>query len=313
LSSHARQPLSVPHGFVEEGRSRPLRSRPPGSALAWVESALGGTVTRIRALKGGSSSAIHALRLRRPTGDDTVVLRRYVLPEVIAEEPDIATREAHALAILRHVGCTYPRLLAVDPTGSHAGVPAVLMSRLPGRVEWTPAQLEPWLGGLAAVLPQLHDGPLPDSPCIGEFRPYPPERWEPPSWIRRPALWDRALGVFRGPPLDPERALIHRDYHPGNVLWRGGVVSGVVDWQAASIGPPSVDAAWCRLNIIGRFGLEAGDRLISRWEEVSGRTYHPWAEVVLLVDVMGWSSTPKPQECLDLEQALARRLSELRG
>ncbi|MDQ4098372.1 MAG: hypothetical protein M3144_10960 [Actinomycetota bacterium] len=61
----------------------------------------------------------------------------------------------------------------------------------------------------------------------------------------------------------------------------------------------------------GGFGLEAADRLISLWEEVSGRAYHPWAEVVLLVDVMGSLATPNRRECGDLEATLARRLSEL--
>jgi aminoglycoside phosphotransferase (APT) family kinase protein len=129
--------------------------------------------------------------------------------------------------------------------------------------------------------------------------------------MRQPRLWDQALDVFRSPPRDPERVLIHRDYHPGNVLWRSGRVSGVVDWQAASVGPPSVDIAWCRLNVIGRFGREAADRLVTRWEDRSRRRYHPWAEVVLLVDVMGSMLISRPQERDDLESVLARRLSEL--
>jgi aminoglycoside phosphotransferase (APT) family kinase protein len=311
LRSDGRQPpLSVPHGFEDDARGRLLRSRPPVDALAWVETALDATVTRVRPLKGGRSSAIHALRVRTSAGDDTVVLRRYVVPEIVAEERHVAAREAHALELL---GGRFPvpRLLAVDRTGTDAGVPAVLMSRVPGRLDWAPTAVEPWVDGLVAVLPALHAMTLPAGHGIGDFEPYPPERWQAPEWLRRPALWDRALDVFRAAPLDPGRALIHRDYHPGNVLWRGGKVSGVVDWQSASVGPPSVDVAWCRLNVLGRFGSEVGDRVVARWEEVSGRTYHPWAEVVLLVDVMGRSPAPKRQERDDLERTLARRLSEL--
>lgn len=44
----------------------------------------------------------------------------------------------------------------------------------------------------------------------------------------------------------------------------------------------------------------------------SGRTYHPWAEVVLLVDVMAWP-LQRSQEALNLEQVLAQRLGELTG
>ena len=85
----------------------------------------------------------------------------------------------------------------------------------------------------------------------------------------------------------------------------------MVDWQAGCIEPPSADVAWRRLNVLGRLGLEVADRLTMRWEQASGRTCHPWAEVVLLVDVMGWSSVPEAQECDDLERTLARRLAEL--
>jgi hypothetical protein len=43
--------------------------------------------------------------------------------------------------------------------------------------------------------------------------------------------------------------------------------------------------------------LEVGDRLVRCWEETTGRTYHPCAEVVLLVDVLSWSSVPALQQC----------------
>ena len=41
----------------------------------------------------------------------------------------------------------------------------------------------------------------------------------------------------------------HRDYHPGNVLWSRGQVSGVVDWTHACHGAPAVDVAHCALNL----------------------------------------------------------------
>ncbi|MGH9070550.1 MAG: hypothetical protein ACRDX8_05140 [Acidimicrobiales bacterium] len=61
-----------------------------------------------------------------------------------------------------------PRLLAVDPSGADAGVPAVLMCRLPGRIDWTPANLDLWLVRLPGLLPSIHTAPLP-GPEILEF------------------------------------------------------------------------------------------------------------------------------------------------
>lgn len=274
----------------------------------------GGVVSQVRALRGGRTSAVHAVRLAgsgRPS--ETVVLRRYVRPGVLVERPDIVQHEAGVLVHLGPTPLAVPRLLAVDTTGSEAGVPAVLMSHLPGRLEWSPRDVEPWLRELAGFLVGLQDVPVPAGHGLGTFTPYPPEQLEPPAWLQRTSLWDRAVDVLRSPPVDTARALIHRDYHPGNVLWLASKVTGVVDWQEACVGPPSVDVAWCRLMVLGRFGMDAADRLVSTWEAASGRAYHPWSEVVLLLDRLSWPSVPKAQVRADLEVTLARRLAELDG
>lgn len=304
--------MSAPHGFTNDEHSRFLRARPTPAALAWVERSLGTKVVAHHAIRGGSSSAIHRLRLAPPVdGADAVVLRRYVIAKDVDEEPDIAAREASALQLVERAAVPTPRLLAIDPTGAESGVPSIVMSRLPGRIDWEPADFDRWLRGLAGVLPDFHAVRFDAADGIRDFRPYDPESWTAPPWMRRPGLWDRALEVFHGPPLDGERAFVHRDFHPGNVLWRRGRVTGVVDWQAASIGPPSVDAFWCRVNIMGSFGLELADRFVDIWQEINGRTYHPWAEVVMLLDVIAWPIKRKPRARDDLEDALARRLSEL--
>lgn len=67
---------------------------------------------------------------------------------------------------------------------------------------------------------------------IRDFRPYRPDRWEPPPWLRDRSIWDRAVVVFHAPPADDAKVFINRDYHLGNVLFRRGKRAGVVDWQA---------------------------------------------------------------------------------
>lgn len=295
---------SPPHGFGDDERTRLLRCRPPDRALRWAAS-VRGVLTRLRWLRGGSSSALHALWF-----DDgsSAVLRRYVLPSVIEEEPDLVPHEVAALEAARRSSVRIPVVLAADETGTEADVPAVLMSRLPGRVIWAPASLEAWLRGLAVSPAMLSVTPPPRT--LPPFRPYPPASWEPPTRMRDRSLWDRAIELFHSEALDSDRVLLHRDYHPGNVLWSRGQLSGVVDWQAACVGPPSVDAAWCRINLIRRFGTEVADRFIRVWEQVSGRSYHPWAEAVLLVDVLGWPHRHDAQFD-ELESSLARMLTTL--
>ncbi|MBO0731328.1 MAG: phosphotransferase, partial [Acidimicrobiaceae bacterium] len=93
-----------------------------------------------RALRGGMSSAVHLLTIETPGGARRqAVLRRYVREDVNEEEPDIAEREARVLRFVEALDdVPTPRLLGVDPDGESAGTPALLMSRLSGRVDWWP-------------------------------------------------------------------------------------------------------------------------------------------------------------------------------
>ncbi len=255
--------MSAAHGFDDdEATRRLLRSRPPRAALDWAGAALAGTVTAARPLRGGRASAVHLLRVARAGGAvERAVLRRYVRLELNAEEPDIAAREARALRLVAGLEVPTPRLLALDATGAQAGVPAVLMSRLPGRVDWWPRDLDGWLGRLAGLLPPIH------AAC---------------------------------------------DFHPGNVLWRGGRVTGVVDWASASIGPACVDVGHCRGNLFGH-GLDLAGRFTAIWEERSGASYHPWADVVTIIGFLDGLRDEPPHDRFLVEDALARAVAELTG
>lgn len=308
-----RGPWSVPHGHDDDPRSRRLRRRPPERALDWVAALTGARVVGVRALRGGSSSAVHAVRIDDGGSRRTVVLRRYVGEATSAEAPGLVRREAAALGVLagsesgRAVGA--PGLVGADPDGTAAGGPALVMTRVPGRLVWTPRDLDRWLAGLAEAAVRIHDTPVPPGAPLGPFTPYEPPDPEPPGGIDR-RLWDRALAVLGGPVGDPERCFIHRDHHPGNVLWLRGRLSGVVDWQAACVGPPSADVWHCRLNLLRRFGPEPADRFVAVWEAVSGRRYHPWAETVMLPDAIVWAAAGRPWLRRTLVDLLARRLAE---
>ena len=213
---------SPAHGFCDDETTRRLlRSRPPRQALAWAAACLGGPVLSARAVRGGMSSAVHLLTTCDGAGQRRqAVLRRYVRPELNAEEPDIAEREARALRVAGSAGVPTPLLLAVDPAGAEAGAPAVLMSRLPGRVDWWPSDTGRWLRRLAELLPRIHASPRPAPGALRRFTPDPQASYQPPGWARHPRVWERAAEICHGPaPLLPE-VLLHGDFHPGNVLWR---------------------------------------------------------------------------------------------
>lgn len=189
-------------------------------------------------------------------------------------EPDLAQHEAAALTIAARSPVPTPTLLAVDADGSQAGVPAVLMSAVIGAVVVTPDDGEIWLDGLAATLAKLHD-----IEAVGF--PWSYRLWQdleslaPPRWAADPDIWERTIDRVRAHERQPSAAFIHRDFHPANVHWLEGSVSGVVDWVNACLGPWEVDVAHCRLNLAAMHGLDAADGFALRYETLTGRSFSP--------------------------------------
>ena len=122
----------------------------PQTRAAWVEQQVGARVVGVRRLPGASSAAVHALRCDDGT---TFVLRRYVWPGFLIDEPLAPRREVDALVYAHRNGIRVPEVVAHDLTGAEqgAGVPAVLMSFLPGV-----ARAVPDLDRLAEAAAAIH-------------------------------------------------------------------------------------------------------------------------------------------------------------
>ena len=305
---------SAVHGFSDDEATRELlRSRPPDGALEWAGAVVGGTVVSASPIRGGTSSAVHLLRVAVRSGPELkVVLRRYVRPETKVEEPDIAAREALTLEHVKAIPVPTPQLLGVDPSGSEVGDPAILMTLLDGRIDWWPDDVGRWVSQLAELLPPIHAVPLPPGKSAHEFSPYAQCSYEPPGWSRTPAVWERAFEVFHGPRPATGQVFIQRDFHPGNVLWKKGEVSGVVDWQAACVGPPSIDVGHCRMNLFS-YGLKVADDFEKAWERASGLSYDPWAEIVSIIGMLDVIRGGTDSDQSPVEDALARAVAALRS
>ncbi len=186
------------------------------------------------------------------------------------------------------------------------------MSRLPGRVDWWPSDVDSWLRRLAELLPTIHAAPLPPPGALKSFAPYPQASYRPPAWTRHPEVWELAAEIYHGPAPSLPAVLLHRDFHPGNVLWRRGKVSGVVDWQGACTGPSVADVAHCRVNLL-TFGTDTAQRFTDLWQQAAGATYHPWADVVTIVGFLDDLRDDWGSERLLVEDMLARAVADLGG
>ena len=269
-----------------------LRGVVPTEALSWVERESGSWVVGQTPLEGGTSSAVHLLTVRDRYGmERRMVLRRYVL-DWVRDEPWAPGNEALALDLLDlQPGIPAPRLLAVDRDGSRAGTPAVLMSVVRGSAVWEPTDREGWLWSLAEQLPVIHAVPVDDR--LSEWAPYGPDAPIPPAWSRHPEAWNLALELWEAGPPPHDRVFLHRDYHPGNVLWTGGQVTGIVDWVSACAGPPEEDVAHCRANLASRHGLAVADRFLEIWLDLTGRDgFDPYYDLTVLVSMTAMDSDP---------------------
>ena len=74
------------------------------------------------------------------------------------------------------------------------------------------------------------------------------------------------------PSLTSERVFTHGDFHPGNVLWRLGRISGVVDWSAARLDARWCELAYCRAEVCLLLGPDIADRLADAYSNIVGET-----------------------------------------
>lgn len=238
-------------------------------------------VTAVAPLPGGITADMDRVTVDSPAGLKDVVLRRWPGEDWAA---GLVAREASALAAVRGAGVPAPRLLAMDEDGAETGVRCTLTSALTGQPDLSPADMGSWLGQLATAQAAIHAVPG-----------HPQTRWDgwydegrPLDWLADRGLRDAAREAASGP-LAEEKVLVHGDYQHFNVLWRGGRLSGVVDWPNAATGNRGSDVGHCRLNLAVLFGTRtAGDYLVM-YERAAGARVDRRADLrALLCFDLGW-------------------------
>ncbi len=269
----------------------------PPASLRWAQDAAGARV--VAALPLDSQwLANHLLVL---ADGRELVLRRWARPGWEVDDPDLtAAREALVLERLADTTVPAPELVASDPLAATCDVPALLITRVPG----APIVGRPPLGPLVAALAEIH---AVDPEGIPPYRRYhEPERLAVPPWAADRDVWERAIALaHEAPPALPDR-FIHRDFHPGNTLWEGAELTGVVDWTTGSRGPGAVDLGHLRWNLVVDYGQRVADAVLPHPE------HHPYYDVVTVLDVLPDLDPTTPHaELLRLEDHVARALAQL--
>jgi aminoglycoside phosphotransferase (APT) family kinase protein len=195
-----------------------------------------------------------------------------VIAKLYRDGDGTAPLEWGRLEFAQRVTAPVPEPIAADLESVWFGRPAVVMSWLPGRPDVTPKDADSWVAALAQTLIQLHETAL--DGAAGALTPFPPvEAWLPEGGEHHPLTKPAVSAVTaRLSSLSSERVFTHGDFHPGNVLWHRGRISGVVDWSAARLGARWSEVAYCRAVVCLLLGPDVADRLADAYSDLVGDT-----------------------------------------
>ncbi len=214
---------------------------PTSTTLTAVGTALGCRVSHVRRILGGQSATTDLLRAEDGT---FLVLRRHGAWSIGLDD-GIADREKSVLEAVRAAGVPAPEVLWAGPLDVGT---AIITSFVEGEAILVPEDPVAWVGGLAETLVRLH------SVAVGQQLGQ-----QLTSAPANPVVFDPSPGFFEHararellarrdlltPPSFDSPKLVHGDFWPGNVLWRGGEIAAVVDWEAAVLADPAADVAYC--------------------------------------------------------------------
>jgi aminoglycoside phosphotransferase (APT) family kinase protein len=221
-------------------------------------------VRSVHALLGGTHASTWLIQTANPECE--VVLREYPAGD------DAARDESRILTALDGLNGLAPLLLASAASPAAEG-PWVIISRLLGHADIIPGQPVEWARQLGQVLARVHATPVQGLTGFSNVLERPGRS---AAALHGPAAafvaghWDLVAGW--------PHVLTHNDFWSGNTLWHDGVLTGVVDWSGATLGPRGYDIGWCRLDLYLLYGEHIADQFLGAYQAASD---HPLPEPLL--------------------------------
>jgi aminoglycoside phosphotransferase (APT) family kinase protein len=228
-----------------------------------------------------------------------------------------AEREYAVMGGLRTVGYPVPEVYDLELTGGFVGKPFLILDRVPGRsmlndfLEIPRESLGPHIATISRLFTDLHrvdsEKIFPDAP-YGDTHEY----LEMRIHDTREEVEDRSLGWFT-PVLDwlyerrrgvsDERvSVLHRDFHPGNIMVRPDGSHAVIDWGASRPGDYREDLLWTVLLASAFWNRSFGEAFLQGYEAASGREVR---------DVGYWEVTGILRRMMDVTVSLTAGAEEM--
>ncbi|HEU5254270.1 MAG TPA: aminoglycoside phosphotransferase family protein [Solirubrobacterales bacterium] len=257
-------------------------------------------VRRVVPLAGGQHSDTWRVETEEPA--TAVVVRQFPVGD---RAPAL---ERRVLRALDGLGGLAPVLLGDDLEGRWSQHPTTLISWLDGSPDIAPADPAEWARELGRALAVVHGVPverLGELPSVFERSGVAGEDLRGPLAAEVRRRWPEVAGA--------PQVLCHCDYWSGNVVWRDGRLTGVVDWSAAARGPRGFDLGWCRLDLVLLHDEGVADEFLAAYEEASGepvaaaRLWDCWAVARSEEGVAYWAPNYLPLGRADLDEDELRR------
>jgi aminoglycoside phosphotransferase (APT) family kinase protein len=220
--------------------------------------------------------------------------------KVFRDGDDTAPLEWSRLEFAQRVTVPVPEPIAADLESTWFGRPAIVMSRLPGRPDIAPEDVDSWIRALARTLTELHETAL-DGADGALTQPPLAATWRPPAG-QHGSLTSRAIDAVTAhlPSLRSAHVFTHGDFNPSNVLWHRGRISGVVDWSAARLDARWSELAYCRGAVCLLLGPDVADRLADAYSDIVGCA----SDELAVYDLMFVSSRHYVAESLEVDREL---------
>jgi aminoglycoside phosphotransferase (APT) family kinase protein len=275
-----------------------------------------GALEEIRRLAGASAVILDVARLEGGQHADTwrVDTVNPAFTAVVRQFPTAdpaASDEQRALRVLDGLGGLVPVALGGDVDGQWSEYPTSLISWLNGEADITPSDPQAWARELGRALALVHAAPserLAKLSSVFDRRGSQGGLSGPLAAVVR-ARWRQILGS----PV----VLTHYDYWSGNVVWRDGRLTGIVDWSGAARGPRGFDLGWCRLDLVLLFDERIADVFLAAYEAAIGQTlgdvglWDGWAVARSHGTVETWAPNYAPLGRGDLNEAKLRQRHSL--
>lgn len=243
----------MPETFVEADRlEQVVKLVAPGS-----------TLLRSWPLQGGISAQMTAFEVQRPGGQSRKMILRRPSEQALQFDPCSAEDEFRVLQLTASLGLATQTPYFLDRSGTIFPEPYLVIEYVEGTPEFPSSPPDNFTSQLARHLAMIHCAdyskqdvtflPKAADECVEVSR-------------RTPTKVQNALEVHQIRerlencsflPQRNQSTLLHGDFWPGNILWRGGTITAVIDWEDAQLGDPLIDFAISRLDILWIFGFDA--------------------------------------------------------